>query len=577
MNPITKNRKAPQIVRVEPVNGDMTSRVLTAIEEAEEEAVIQFAEGSYHFWPERAFEAYCYISNNRHGLKKIAFPLIGKKNLTIDGGGARFLFHGEIIPFVIENSEGVTLRNFSVDWPRPFYSQGEVESVDPKGVVVRIDPQVYPYRIENREMIFEGEGWESPLREGVFAFDPVTRAPAYRSGDSMGLGFPERIDVEAVDGERVRLCENFPKAPVPGTLIVFRHYRRHSPAIFSIFGKDLRFESVTLLQAGGMGFITQFCENVELRDCRVTPGEGRIFSVCADASHFVNCRGFIRLRGCQFENQLDDPLNVHGLNTRIKEVLDARTVLTERVHHEQHGVSIGLTGDTVQFSDNGTLLSYGRGEIETVDSINARYARVRFRDELPAGLRPGHVIENLSWVPDLSVSDCTVRNNRARGFLVSTPGIVRIERNRISAGGAGIKISGDANYWFESGAVRDVLIRDNEFGECCFGDLPWGFSVIDIDPEIAEPEKNEICFHRNIRIENNRFATSDKGVLFARSVDGLTFSGNSIRQTGYYPLSDRNLEAITLEACKSVVIEENEGLEYESEAASYPASAGGAA
>jgi hypothetical protein len=319
-----------------------------------------------------------------------------------------------------------------------------------------------------------------------------------------------------------------------------------------------------LHQAGGMGFIAQFCENVELRLCTVTPSEGRIFSVCADASHFVNCRGLIQLIDCHFENQLDDPLNVHGLNTRIKEVIDEYTVLVERVHHEQHGVSVGLAGDAVQFAHNTTLLSYGDNVITSVESINARYARISFERPLPKGLYPGHVVENMSWTPDLLVSGCTVRGNRARGLLISTPGKVRIEGNNISAGGSGIKISGDANFWFESGAVRDVCIRDNDFGECCYGSPSWGHSVIDIDPEIAEPEKNKACFHQNIRIENNRFATSDKGILFARSVDGLIFTGNTIQPSGFYP-EWRMLQAITLEACQSVRVEENIGLEVSQE------------
>lgn len=547
-------------ILIEPIEGDATARVLAAIEDADNGTVIRFTGDCYHFRPERAFEAYYYISNNRHGLKRIAFPLIGKKNLTINGAGARFVFHGEVIPFVLDRSEAVTLCNFSVDWERPFYSQGVIEDVDGAGVVVRIDPEAYPYRLDNRDLIFEGEGWESTLTEGVFAFDPQTRAPAFRSGDSMGLGFPERIDAESVGAGLVRLCECFPNVPEPGTLLVFRHYHRHTPAIFSIQSRDLVFEAVCLHQAGGMGFIAQFCENMALRRCQVTPAEGRIFSVCADASHFVNCCGLIELEGCLFENQLDDPLNVHGLNARIEEVLDERTLLLERVHHEQHGVSLGFPGDVVQFSDNQTLLSHSEGWIDSIDPINARYARVRSRDALPDNLSPGHVVENMSWTPDLTVRACTVRNNRARGLLISTPGKVLVEGNRISAGGSGIKISGDANFWFESGAVRDVCIRNNDFGECCYGDVSWGCSVIDIDPEIADPNSNSTCFHRNIRIQNNRFATSDKGILFARSVEGLRFTGNSIRRTGFYP-EGRMSRSITTEACQNVCIERNDGIE----------------
>lgn len=560
---------APKLITIEPIQGDATARILEVIKKAGDEFVIHFSGECYHFWPDSAQEAYYFISNNQHGLKRIAFHLVGKKNITIDGGGARFVFHGEIVPVVVDRSEKVTLRNFSVDWERPFFSQGEVEEADASSVIVNVDPEAYPYRVENRRLIFEGEGWESPLTEGVFAFDPKTRAPKYRSGDSMGLGFPECIDVQPLGNGRVQLCEEFPELPEKGDIIVFRHYRRRTPGVFMIESKELLFESITLHQAGGMGFIAQFCENVELRRCTVKPGNDRIFSVCADASHFVNCRGLIQLNDCFFENQLDDPLNVHGLNTRIKEVLDAHSVLVERVHHEQHGVGVGFVGDAVQFSHNQTLLSYENNVIASVESINGRYVRIGFERPLPKGLCPGHVVENTSWTPDLHVRGCTVRGNRARGLLVSTPGEVRIEGNRISAGGSGIKISGDANFWFESGAVRDVCIRDNDFGECCYGAATWGHSVIDIDPEIAEPEKNEACFHQNIRIEDNRFATSGKGILFARSVEGLRFTGNTIEPTEFYP-EWRMSHAVTLEACRSVEIEENVGLEglQESEQAS---------
>ena len=136
------------------------------------------------------------------------------------------------------------------------------------------------------------------------------------------------------------------------------------------------------------------------------------------------------------------------------------------------------------------------------------------------------------------------------------PGRVVVENNRIASSGAGIKISGDANFWFESGAVRDVLIRNNEFGDCCYGSPVWGRAAIDIDPEIESPHGNAACFHSNIRIENNRFCTFDVGILFARSVNGLVFRGNTIRRTNSYPPTGRMKRPLVIEACENVEIEE---------------------
>ena len=55
------------------------------------------------------FKKHYFISNNDSGEKPIVFPIISKKNITIDGEGADLIFHGEILPFVIDNSENICI------------------------------------------------------------------------------------------------------------------------------------------------------------------------------------------------------------------------------------------------------------------------------------------------------------------------------------------------------------------------------------------------------------------------------------------------------------------------------------
>lgn len=544
---------------------DMTAVVRDRLLNCRDGEVIRFEPGEYHFYPGEAFEKYYYISNNRHGLKRVALPVIGKKDVVIDGGGARFIFHGAIMPVVVEDSLHITLKNFSVDWERPFYSQGKVCAVDETGVLLEIDREQYPYRVEGDEIIFEGEGWEKGFSEGVFEIDVGTCGPAYLSGDSLSLGFPERLTVEDAGDGLIRLCDVFPHRPALGNVLILRHFDRHCPGIHLKQSNDLLLENIALHHAGGMGVVAQYCENVVVKKCRVSPPSERMFSVTVDATHFVNCRGEIRLEDCLFEGQLDDPCNVHGINFRILDVVGECAVKVELVHEEQHGVEVGFPGDCMAFSDNRTLLSYAENRVAAVERIDERFSVVVFREPLPEGVRAGHVIENMSWTPDLYISGCTARNNRARGYLISTPGKVVVENNRISSSGAGIKISGDANYWFESGAVNDVLIRNNDFGDCCYGCIKWGRTVIDIDPEIAEPLENPDCFHRNIRIENNRFSTFDTGILFARSVDGIRFRGNTLIRSKTYPPTGRMNVALTFEACRNIEVDGNEHIGWRDE------------
>lgn len=517
---------------------------------------LEFEPGTHHFYPDEAFEKYYYISNNRHSLKRIALPLINRNDVTIEGNGSRWVFHGEILPIVVENCRNVSLRNFSIDWERPFYSQAEVVHSDEDRIELEIDPDLYPHLLDRGALVFQGEGWSHGLNEGLFEMDHLTRAPAYLSGDNLGGFSPSEFFPSLPRPGRIRFENRFPRPPKVGNIILLRHFPRLCPGIHLKQSRDISIQNVALHHAGGMGVIAQFCEDIHVDGLRIepAPGSGRLFSVTVDATHWVNCRGIIRIENSRFSHQMDDPANIHGTNTRILRVEDAHTLITERVHPEQHGVEIAFPGDRMSLAANSDLLAYADCTVESVEEINSRYCRLRFREALP-DISPGSVLDNLDWQADAEIRKCHSECNRARGYLLSTPGRIRLEDNHISAAGAAVKISGDANFWFESGAVRDVLIRGNRFGDCCYGPPEWGRAVIDIDPEIADPWENRACFHRNIRILENTFRTFDTGLLFARSVDGLEFRDNRIETSGTHPSTARLQARITLEACRNFLLE----------------------
>jgi hypothetical protein len=103
--------------------------------------------------------------------------------------------------------------------------------------------------------------------------------------------------------------------------------------------------------------------------------------------------------------------------------------------------------------------------------------------------------------------------------------------------------------------VRDVLIRGNTFEAPCMTNFyRFGEGIISIFPSIPAPEKAPEPFHRNIRIEDNAFHPFDYPVLYALSVDGLTFSNNRIvRSTRYEPYHQRR-HMLNLEYCRNVKI-----------------------
>jgi hypothetical protein len=204
------------------------------------------------------------------------------------------------------------------------------------------------------------------------------------------------------------------------------------------------------------------------------------------------------------------------------------------------------------------MKSMGVGVIATFRSIDNENFILVFKETIPKELEIGDALENLTWSPDLFVSNSHFKSCRARGLLVSTPGKVVIENNTFESSGSAILIAGDANNWFESGAVTDVFIKNNVFTELCnTSSYQFCEGIISIYPEIPVLNETTPPFHKNIRIENNEFHPFDYPVLFARSVDGISFKNNSItRSTSFEPYHNRKF-TFSFEVCKAIKISDN--------------------
>lgn|GEM_PF-5086864 len=73
-------------------------------------------------------------------------------------------------------------------------------------------------------------------------------------------------------------------------------------------------------------------------------------------------------------------------------------------------------------------------------------------------------IENLTWTPKVEYKGNTIRNNRAKGALFSTPQKTIVEDNLFDhTSGTAILLCGDSNGWYETGSTRDITIRNNKF------------------------------------------------------------------------------------------------------------------
>lgn len=268
--------------------------------------------------PDQAIEKYQFISNNDESLKRIAFDLTGMRDFEIDGAGTELLFTGFISPFSLEDCENITICNLTIDFTRTFNSEGIVEATGDGWLEIRF-PEDYLCDIVNGCLRFrDTEGTLYPF-SNLLEFDAVRREPAFRATDYWLSN--RTIPAEKCANGNIRILRKDLKATV-GNVMVFGAAARYNPGFTLADCRDVAIRDVNLYHCGGMGVIAQRSRDIELRKLVIvpSPGKGRMISITADATHYVNCGGYIRMIDCVFENQKDDATNIHGLYMAVERV-----------------------------------------------------------------------------------------------------------------------------------------------------------------------------------------------------------------------------------------------------------------
>ena len=519
---------------------------------------ILLPKGRYDFYPEGASKREYFISNHdQDNPKLVGLAFENMKNVIFDGQGSELVFHGRMLPVSLVGSENCTLKNFSIDFANPHISQVKVLENDTVGglITYEVAPWV-EYEIRDSNFVAKGEGWEHVPAWGI-AFEGDTKRLVYTTSD-ISVGSKHVAEIAS----RKILAPWKNKKLIPGTVVVFRGYGRPTPGVFMYHDTNTTLENIQVHYAEGMGLLAQMSENITLDKfsvCLRGKDDPRYFTTQADATHFSGCKGLIRSVGGLYEGMMDDAINVHG--TYLK------TLVGEYMHGQSYGFEWGRPGDAVQFIESKTMEVLGEqnkvAAIEAADKPDghgAKQFRITFEKPVdPAISEVGtYGIENLEWTPEVYFADNVIRNNRARGSLFSTPKKTVVENNVFDhTSGTAILLCGDCNGWFETGACHDVQIRNNKFINALTNQFQFTNAVISIYPEIPDLKSQKRYFHSGIVIEDNEFETFDMPILYAKSVDGLVFRNNVIRQNHDYPAFHWNNHRFFFQRVVNVEIKDN--------------------
>mgnify|MGYP003312213492 CR=1 FL=1 len=476
-----------------------------------EGGAIRLAKDTYHFYETDAKTMVLNPSNNQSGEKKVVLPLVGRKNVTIDGCGSTLVFHGRTFPFAATNCTGLTFKNFTVTTQFPSCAGFVVTEKSDAGFTVKFDEGVCPYAVKDGNLTFFLDGREVSTGNGRLSLHALDRlviiylmtptAPGDKSEFPAGF---VGVTPEDLGGRTVRFTyygdkhAKSIKLPynVGEKVVVNLEEKRYRDVFFFEDCDNVAVENVTIRRFGGMGVVGQRSGNVRVDGLSALAPDGERVTLTADIVQFINCYGDIAVENCRGGRSLDDWINIHGNYLKVLSVNGSRVRLQTQ-HASQSGFFPYRPGDALEFvtAHERTVVARANVLSRTADPSDSRCCEVTVDADLPAADVVGLLVENATLNPNV-----TIRGNRFADYpnlRLSGRGKYLIESNRFERCSSAVTGMDLADYWFESGRISDMTIRDNTVVDgvgFVFGLSGW---------QGDEPDLPKI--HGRILIEGNAF------------------------------------------------------------------------
>lgn len=538
-----------------------SAAIVRAIQDAKEgNCIIRFPGGRIDLWPEGAQHRAYYISNatepdGQSVDKTVGMLFENMKHVVLEGNNTLLVFHGKMLMMAIDHCDDLKVTGLRFDYQRPTMSEMRIDAKTDSSVVVNINRDSW-YGLEKegdrQKLIWYGEGWKvnHPF---VAGYNPSRQTMYYGSWKPFDASRAKEMSPFVM-----RFLGDFKDTRFEkGDILSIRDPYRDEVGIFNNCSHNVTFEDIDLYYIHGLGIVSQLSENILLKNVNVAPssGSGRVVAAFADCFHFSGCYGLIKVENCLLSGSHDDPINVHGTYLRVAKA-DSNKIVVRFMHPQTWGFNAFEPGDTVELIDHTTLLAKTTAVVRSSRLLNKREIELLLDHPIAEQVSENDCVGNMSKTPEVVIRNNRFEHTLTRGLLITTRRPVLIEGNIFYRTGMhAILIADDCNSWFESGPVKNVMIRNNKFLDCAYNSFPDNY-VIAIKPEtdIFKPGK---YVHSGISIVDNYFQIFDSPILFAKDVKGLVFSGNTVtlKKESGFPVS--NKPALSLDHCGNVQVQDN--------------------
>lgn len=431
-------------------------------------AILYFPPGKYDFFSDSASVVHYPVTAVHNQWDFVTpFHLDGHKDLTIDGGGATFIMHGRMTPFVINACRNVKVTRLSIEHVRPsVFELKVVEKGNAEIVYEAIGND--QFLLENNQLVWLDADDKRQISNVFQYYDPVKditrRCPDPLQGAvSITKIDNNRIRVQYEQGfgldEKIRIGEFFQ----------FRTGLRNQSGVVVYESQNISFEDLNIYFWNGLGFVCQFCRDLTFTNLRMepSPNSKRTNAGFADAIQIFACQGEIRIENSRFSGLQDDHINIYGQMMKVARVESEGKLRAVFTSNETEGFLNFRKGDKCVLRNPNSLEAEAEFKVLESKLLDNKTIRIKLAGDLTAKYQD-YWIENSTWIPE----KVTIRGNYfgrvpTRSILMYVAHEAVIENNtfhRIPMETILMKCP-DGRYGLQN-HVDKLIVRNNIFYEC---------------------------------------------------------------------------------------------------------------
>ncbi len=512
---------------------NFTPDVIKAISKIKNGGCICFERGEYHFCEDGAYQGFFAPSNNETGIKKAVFPLIDCSDIIIDGNGSTFVFHGAVSPFIVKNSRNITVKNATLTTFLPSYALMQVVEKTDEKFVCKFDETKIPCKVCDGNLIFSTETEEISTISQKLSFHALDRVvirylftkDCVSSKENLPAGyvFCEAFEKDGcieffyLNDEKSEKC-----AYDLGEFVSINlEESRFRDVFFLEDSENTVISTITVRRGGGMGIIAQLCKDIEIDRFVVKPTEDEDITLTADIIHIVNCSGQLSIHDCELRSSLDDACNVHGTYTSVTSV--GENFIDVRYMHEAHSfLELYKKGDLLAAINKTNLEEVCRFRVLSASFSDEDGMTIRiYTDDPIDNILEGFLIESPSRMPNMHIY--RNRSEKIPHWRLSGAGDIIVENNEYTDCNFPVYAFDLAEYWYESGRINNLVIRNNHFKKARF---PDGFIKTGVSGYSGD---NTPCIHKSITVTDNVFEEMIDLPYDIKGFENMTVKDNIIK------------------------------------------------